>query len=201
MTPGARRLLALGAVVVSFSTACKERAAAPAPDASPLAHVEPVEASAPPPKESTPDAGMIDDRAMPAMSGEDLDNRMRHLLEALAQNNPDLGADALFPRDAYGASHDAKDALAEWEKRVHSPFRRSVERVHKKLRGIERAKFVSFEPGRAIMQVSTKKRSFTKPLWRVKHSKLTLSIDGKSHPIEIAEMIAWRGAWYITKLR
>jgi len=38
---------------------------------------------------------------MPASSGEDLQARMRHLLEAIAQNNPDLASDALFPREGY----------------------------------------------------------------------------------------------------
>ena len=205
MAAGARQRAALGASLFLVVTGCKERAAVPLVDASASMHVERLDAadaSAPLSiKDAASDAAVFDDTAMPAMSGEDLDARMRHLLEAISQSNPDLGTDALFPRDAYAASHDSKDALLEWEKRVSSPFRRSVERLHKKLRGVDRAKFVSFEPGRTVSQVATKRRSFTKPLWRVKHSKLTFAIDGKQHHIDIAEMIAWRGAWYVTKLR
>lgn len=150
---------------------------------------------------TAPDATVYDDSAMPASSGEDLDNRMAHLLEAIAQNNPDLAADALFPRDAYVALKDVPDPQKVWEKRVSTPFRRNVERMHKRMKGIERARFVSFEIGRAIVQVSPKKREFKKPLWRVKHSKLSFTIDGKPRQIDIAEMTAWRGAWYVTRLR
>jgi hypothetical protein len=150
---------------------------------------------------TAPDATVCDDSAMPASSGEDLDSRMTHLLEAIAQNNPDLAADALFPRDAYVALKDVPDPQKVWEKRVSNPFRHSVERMHKRMKGIERARFVSFEIGRSIVQVSPKKKEFKKPLWRVKHSKLSFTIDGKPRQIDVAEMTAWRGAWYVTRLR
>jgi hypothetical protein len=35
----------------------------------------------------------------------------------------------------------------------------------------------------------------------VKHSKLAFTIEGKIRHLEIAEMTAWRGAWYVTRLR
>ena len=150
----------------------------------------------------TPDAGSsLEDTAMPASSGDDLQVRMRHLLEAISQDNPDLASDALFPRDGYVASKDATDPQKAWEKRVSVPFRRSVERMHKRMKGIEHAKFVSFELGHSIVQITPKKKDFKKPLWRVKHSKLTFTIDGKTRHLDIAEMTAWRGAWYVTRLR
>jgi hypothetical protein len=146
------------------------------------------------------DAGAFDDTAMPASSGDDLQNRMRHLLEALAQDNPDLAGDALFPRDAYVAAKDVADPPKDWEKRVSTSFKKAVERTHKHVKGLEHAKFVSFEIGRSITQLMPRKNDFKKPLWRVKHSKLTFMIDGKSHHLDIAEMTAWRGAWYVTRL-
>lgn len=150
---------------------------------------------------ATSETGVLDDTAMPASSGEDLNLRMRHLLEAIAQNNADLAADALFPKDAYVGAKDTPDPLKSWEKKVSVPFQRSVERTHKRMKGIERARFVSFELGHAIVQITPKKKDFKKPLWRVKHSKLTFSIDGKQRHLDIAEMTAWRGAWYVTRLR
>lgn len=147
------------------------------------------------------DAGVLEDTAMPATSSEDLQTRMRHLLEAIAQDNPDLAGDALFPREGYVAARDVSDPQKAWDKKVSSLFRRSVERTHAKMKGIGQAKFVSFELGHAIVQLTPKKKDFKKPLWRVKHSKLTFSIDGKTRQLDIAEMTAWRGAWYVTKLR
>jgi hypothetical protein len=145
--------------------------------------------------------GGLDDTAMPAGGGEDLQTRMRHLLEAVSQNNPDLAGDAIFPRDGYVAAKDVPDPPKIWEKRVSSTFRRSVERTHKRMKGVENAKFVSFELGHAIVQLTPKKKDFKKPLWRVKHSKLTFTIEGKTRHLDIAEMTAWRGAWYVTRLR
>jgi len=149
---------------------------------------------------SNVDGGM-DDTAMPASSGEDLQTRMRHLLEALSQNNPDLAGDAIFPRDGYAAARDVADPQKAWEKKVSSAFRRHVDQMHKKLKGVEHAKFVSFELGHSIVQLSPKKKDFKKPLWRVKRSKLTFTIDGKNKHLDIMEMTAWRGAWYVTRLR
>lgn len=146
------------------------------------------------------DAG-LDDTAMPASSGDDLHARMRHLLEAVSQNNPDLAGDAVFPRDGYVAARDSADPQKAWERRVSEKFRRSVGRMHKKMKGVEHAKFVNFELGHSIVQLPPKRREFKKPLWRVKRSKLNFTIDGKTRYLEIAEMTAWRGAWYVTRLK
>ena len=142
----------------------------------------------------------VDDLALPPVANEELSGRMRHLLEAVAQNNADLAGDVLFPRDAYVASRDSVDPQKAWEKRVSGLFRRSVERSHKHTKGIENAKFVGFELGRSVSQLTPKKHDFKRPLWRVKHSKLTFTIEGKARHLDVAEMTAWRGAWYVTRL-
>lgn len=138
---------------------------------------------------------------LPAVGGDDLQTRMHHLLEAIVQNNPDLANDAVFPREAFITVKDVPDPQKTWEKKVSGAFRRDVERLHKNLKGVAHAKFVSFELGHTITQTPPKKKDFNKPLWRVRHSKLIVSIEGKSHTIEISEMTAWRGAWYVTRLR
>jgi hypothetical protein len=149
------------------------------------------------------DAGpTVDDVAMPKASGEDLDARMKHLVEALAQGNADLAGDVLFPRDAYIQTKDSADPQKGWEKKVQAPFKRGVEGFHKKMKGsADGAKFVSFELGHSVVQITPKKKDWKRPLWRVKHSKLTFTVDGKQRHVDIAEMTAWRGAWYVTKLR
>jgi hypothetical protein len=149
-----------------------------------------------------PDASAsILDTNMPQPASEELSSRMRHLLEAIAQDNADLAGDVLFPRDAYISTKDATDPQKAWEKKLSGTFKKAVERTHKRNKGIEGAKFVSFELGKTVAQVAPKKRDWKKPLWRVKHSKLTYTVDGKTKHIEIAEMTAWRGAWYVTRLR
>ena len=126
---------------------------------------------------------------------------MRHLLEAVAQNNPDLAGDMVFPRDAYINARDTADPQKAWEKRVSGTFRRAVERTHKRNKGVENARFVGFELGHTIVQLTPKRHDFKRPLWRVRHSKLTFTVEGKPRHLDIAEMTAWRGAWYVTRLR
>jgi hypothetical protein len=145
------------------------------------------------------DAGPPDD-SLPPPGAPDLATRGRHLLEAITQDNPELGIDFLFPRDAYVAARDTADAAKLWEKRTLPAFQRDVHTLHQRLKGKE-AQFVSLEVGQAIMRIVPKRHDFKKGLWRVKHSRLSFTIDGNPQRFEIGEMISWRGAWYVTKLR
>ena len=178
--------------------ACGDRAKVSGPDAGDAAVAHTRDASAP--DAGGADAG-VDDLALPPVTNEELLGRMRHLLEAVAQNNADLAGDVLFPRDGYLASRDSVDPQKAWEKRVSGLFRRSLERTHTRTKGIDSAKFVGFELGHAVTQLTPKKHDFKRPLWRVKHSKLTFTIEGKVRHLDIAELTAWRGAWYVTRLR
>lgn len=145
------------------------------------------------------DAGPPDD-ALPPSGAPDLATRGKHLLEAITQDNADLGNDFLFPRDAFVAARDVTEPAKLWEKKTLPSFQRDVRTMHKRLKGKE-AQFVSFEVGQAIMRIVPKRRDYKKALWRVKHSKLLFTVDGKPQRIEIGEMVSWRGAWYVTKLR
>lgn len=199
------RLAALGFVValaVLGAVGCTEKskaAAADGGDSALLAHSTDGGGEG---GVATADGGLsMDDLAMPQASNEELSARMRHLLEAITQNDPDLASDVVFPRDAFIATRDAADPQKAWEKKQSSAFRRAVERSHKRTKGIENAKFVGFELGHSVVQGAPKKHEWKRPLWKVKHSKLTFTIEGKPRHVEIAEMTAWRGAWYVTRLR
>jgi len=148
------------------------------------------------------DGGLAsDDLALPPIMSAELDARMRHLVEALAQANPELAFDALFPRDAFIALWDVTDSQKAWEKRLLTPFRRGIERSHATLKGMSKATFVSLELGHTIVHAAPKRREWRQPLWRAKQSRLNFVIEGKPHHIVIPEMTAWRGAWYVTRLR
>lgn len=198
-----RRLTQLAALVALAVAGCGEKSNAGVPDGGDSALLSRArDASTEGGAHASADGGPSpDDLAMPPAPNEELAARMRHLLEAVAQNNPDLANDALFPRDAYLSTRDAPDPQKAWEKKLSGAFRRAVERTHKRTKGMENAKFVSFELGHSISQLTPKKHDFKRPLWRVKHSKLTFSIEGKQRHLDIAEMTAWRGAWYVTRLR
>jgi hypothetical protein len=144
------------------------------------------------------DAGPDD--ALPPSQSEELTSRMRHLLEAVSRDNPELGTDALFPRDAFVAAHDSADPGKAWSAKVEALFRRSVHTIHRRTKGVETAQYVGFELGRTAQQATPKKREWKRPLWRVRHSRVAFTIDGKTSRLDIDEMTSWRGAWYVTKL-
>ena len=159
------------------------------------ADAEPTDAGAPP--EPDPQIG--------ARPGDDtlveLSARMRHLVEAIAQDNPDLAQDVLFPKDAFAATHDTKDAHRDWTRKVSRPFKKAVSAAHKRAKGSAHARFGEFRLGAPIAQAPTRKGELKVPLWRVKRSRLTLVIDGKTQHLDVAEMTSWRGNWYVTRLR
>ncbi len=146
------------------------------------------------------DAGSPDE-ILPPSSSEEMTARARHLLEAIAHDSPELATDIVFPRDAYLTTRDSSDPGKAWDAKVTGVFQRNVHAFHKRTRGVEKAQFVSFELGHSVQQAPPKKREWKKPLWRVKRSRITYTIDGRTQRVEIAEMIGYRGAWYVTKLR
>jgi hypothetical protein len=138
------------------------------------------------------------DDAIPATSSDELTTRAKHLLEAIAKDTPDLAVDIEFPREGWLATRDAADPGKEWDDHIDEHFRRSV---HALARHTDGAQFVSLELGHAVVQESPKRHGWKKPLWAVHGSRLTYVIDGHTRTIVIHEMVAWRGAWYVTHMR
>jgi hypothetical protein len=147
---------------------------------------------------ASPDSGAPPDDLIPPATSEELTARGRHLLEAMSKDDPDLGVDLEFPRVAWLDLRDAVDPAKDWDKHVDRPFRRTL---HALSRHAEGAQFVSLELGHAVVQDSVKKHGWKKALWSVHGSKLTYLVDGHTRTVSIREMTAWRGAWYVTRLR
>jgi hypothetical protein len=146
------------------------------------------------------EAGPADDEMPPSDSSE-LSERARHLLEAIAKDEGDLATDILFPRDGWLATRDVDDPGKDWEKRVDIPFHKALHRLSRHLKGLDRAQFVSFDPGHTIVQATPKRHGWKKPLWILLGAHVSFVVDGRTRTLAIREMTAWRGAWYVTRLR
>jgi hypothetical protein len=140
------------------------------------------------------------DDAMPERNDE-INVRARHLLEAIASDDASLASDILFPRDGWIATRDATDPGKDWDKHVEATFRRSVHALSRRRDELGRAQFVSLELGPTIEQVTPGPHRWKKPLWMVHGSRMTFVVDGRTRTLSVREMIAWRGAWYVTRLR
>jgi hypothetical protein len=144
-----------------------------------------------------------DDGMLPAPS-EELVVRARHLIEAIARDDASLAGDILFPRDGWVATRDAPDPGKDWDARASAPFRRAVHALSRRHRGLEsldHAQVVSLELGGALVQATPRKHGWKRALWTVAGSRLTFVVAGHTRTLPIREMVAWRGAWYVTRLR
>jgi hypothetical protein len=146
------------------------------------------------------EAGPADDE-MPALSSDELTERTRHLLEAIGKDESNLATDILFPRDGWVATRDAVDPGKDWEKKVAVPFRKALHRLSRREKGIDRAQLVSIELGRSLSQVTPKRRGWKKPLWVLQGARVSFVVDGRTRTLAIREMTAWRGAWYVTRMK
>ncbi len=139
--------------------------------------------------------------ALPPSQSEELTTRARHLLEAIAKDDPSLATDIVFPRDAYVTAKDAADPGKQWDDKVASAFQKQVHLLHKRTSGVERAILTTFEMGVPISQVVPKKRDMKVALWKVRHCRLNFTIDGKLARFDVPELMSWRGAWYVIEMR
>jgi len=152
-------------------------------------------------KASPEAAAPIADDALPAFTSEELVRRARHLLEAIQKDDGELAGDIVFPRDAYIAVKDVADPGKHWDQKVLAAFRKDVHVLHKRMKGIDRARFTGFELGQPASEAMPKKHDLLRMLWRAKRSRLAFTIDGKPSHFDVAEMTSWKGAWYVTRLR
>jgi hypothetical protein len=141
--------------------------------------------------EDLPDAGATGD----------LETRARHLLEAIAQNDASLAADIVLPREAFIAARDAQDPATLYDGKFKNVFAAQLARIRRHEKGIDQAVFVSFTLGQNPERAIPRRHDWKEAVWRVARSTLTFTIDGRVQRIEIGEMIAWRGNWYVAHLR
>ncbi|MGA7120118.1 MAG: hypothetical protein WBY94_08475 [Polyangiaceae bacterium] len=140
-----------------------------------------------------------DDTVLPSTSDE-LVGRAGHLLEAISRDDATLANDILFPRDGWLLTREALDPGKDWESHVATPFRKGVHSLWRQHHAIDHAQVVSLVLGGAIRQTTPRKHGWKKPLWTASDSRLTFVANGRTRVVTIHEMVAWRGAWYVTRL-
>jgi hypothetical protein len=147
------------------------------------------------------DAGLPPDDSVLPEPNDELKVRARHLLEAIVSDDATLAGDILFPRDGWLATHDAPDPGKDWEAHVAAPFRKAVRALSRRQRDFHHVQAVSLELGGEFEQTTPSRHGWKKALWTVGGSRLTFVSDGQTRTISIREMVAWRGAWYVTRLK
>ncbi len=150
----------------------------------------------------------------PPTASPELRARVQHLLDAIAQSEPDLGKDMLLPKAAYTAIAQKRDAHHTYESEVVVPYKKRVRALAKR-RGLKDAKVGSLTMGapatmvtRPVAQLAASDAGTnlnptpvdTRPMWRAHRVQLTARGASGSTTYVIAEMIAYGGAWYVVRL-
>jgi hypothetical protein len=167
-------------------------AATPAPSATPAPAHSATPTPAPPPDP--------ENRSLPPLSSPDLDERARHLFDAVVSGRPELALDFFFPREPFIPLKDVADA-GRYHDELVATYRRDVMALHGARRSWEGAVFETFELG-------------TKPVWirpgrewnkigyfRTLDARLTYKVAGKRRVLAVRTIISWQGRWYVTHLR
>lgn len=190
----------MACVVLLAHAGCRGRTADKSSDSSgPSVEVMQVDGEGGPPLLA--DASAPPDDAVLPEPSEELKVRARHLLEAIESDDATLAGDILFPRDGWLATRDAPDPGKDWETHVATPFRKAVHRLSRRERDLHHVQAVSLELGGEIEQTMPRRHGWKKALWTVSGSRLTFVTEGHTRTVPIREMVAWRGAWYVTRLR
>lgn len=137
---------------------------------------------------------------VPPRQSDELTLRMRHLMEAIANDNADLGRDLLYPRKAFLKAHEGKDTAKLWDDTIYGAFKKEVHRLHTKIPGIARATFQSYDVGQVASDVPPRAREWVSLTHHARHGKLILIVDRKPVVIPIGELVAHNGYWYLVKL-
>ena len=147
-----------------------------------------------------------DELRLPPAASDDLTARGKHLLEAISTDNPELAGDITLPRDAFTKLRSENDPTKVYDRKIAPAFARAIHLLHKRTKQVEAAQFVSFEIGGSLDQGSQRRREWKRPVWHAHHAKLVITVPSASgtavqERIDVAELIAWRGAWYVLRLR
>ncbi len=138
--------------------------------------------------------------SLPSEAADSLGKRGMNLLEAVRTGNGDLALDLALPKEAYLLGRDLPDPLRQWERQIHEPYLRSVERLAKRHPEVGEAKFVALEPGKSIVQVPAKRKGWKQPVWKSKNCTLVVMKGSRTVKVPVGDMINWKGVWYFEKL-
>lgn len=145
------------------------------------------------------DAGPRPAASAPAVDESELFARLAHLVGALRDRDATLATDMVLPRAAADDVLRSNAPRRSWDDKIMPHYRRDIERVGKKLDLHPGASVTRFVLG-STERVSSEKGSVVPGVWIAHRSRISILDDGRAHEVVIAEMVAWRGHWYVLKL-
>jgi len=156
--------------------------------------------SAPPPAPSAEPAPDPENRARPPDTSADLDERARHLFDAVVAGRPELALDFFFPREPFLSLKDVADP-GRYHDELVATYRRDILALHGLRRSWDGATFSSFELGTPPKWVAPGGEWNKIGYFRTFDAHLSYEIAGKRRALSVRTIISWQGRWYVTHLR
>jgi hypothetical protein len=155
--------------------------------------------------ESSPIADDPQKRTRPPDTSDDLETRARHLLDAIAQNEPKLADDFFFPRAPFLPLKDVQDPGRYFDQLL-ATYHRDISALHASRKNWSDVTIVSFALGTPPGWVAPGKEYNKIGYFRSFHAKLRYrgrgdaGSDARTSDIAVATLISWAGRWYVTHL-
>lgn len=168
-------------------------ASAPAPAASAAPSPAPSAAPAAPPP-------VVADNKVEPTEGQELADRARALLDAVAKDDPTLGDPFWFPREPFTPLKDVKEPDKYWQQ-LHRTYAADIHALHRKRKSWDGVEFVSFEGWSKPKWVKPGDEANKIGYYRAFHGKLRFKVGDDPGEIDVHTIITWQGRWYCTHLR
>jgi hypothetical protein len=171
----------------------------PAACAAPVANITPDAAPETDPGDDDPFAVDPENRQKPDLHSERLDDRARHLLDAIATGEAARGDDFFFPRSPFIPLKDVRDPGRYFDQLLGA-YHRDIRELHKSRRDWTSVRLVSFALGTTPTWVAPGREYNKIGYYRTFGAKLRWQAGDSSGAIGISTIISYHGRWFITHL-
>ncbi|MGC4068051.1 MAG: hypothetical protein QM784_26060 [Polyangiaceae bacterium] len=179
-------------------------ATAPQPSTAPLSDRTALTATPPvPPLLDESGATLAQTEDLPSLESPSLRERMRLLVQAIAEDRAEIADPAFFPVVAYEQVKAIANPARDHRFRLMAAFHRNVHEYHGKVRKLPLPlRFVAIEPpGVAARWMKPGSEGNKLGYYRTLRSRLRFAdAAGEDHRLTITSMISWRGEWYVVHL-
>lgn len=162
-------------------------------------------------KEDAPQQPLVDATGAPLPQTEDRPSassaafqaRLTLLVQAIAEDRPEVALPVFFPVEAYKQVKAIEKPERDWKARLVRAFERNVHEYHRELgSAASSARLVRVEiPDSKIKWMKPGSEGNAVGYFRVVRSRLVVRTSEREEiPLEITSLISWRGEWYVVHL-
>jgi hypothetical protein len=149
--------------------------------------------------EAAPAPLVADNQIKPISDADELQQRAKLLLEAIATDKAETADPFWFPKEPFIPLKDIKDPGKYWEQ-LHHTYGNDIHALHGKRKSWDGVVFKRWEMGSAPKWVKPGEEGNRIGYYRSFHGKIHYEVGGEASSIDVLVVITWQGHWYCTHL-